>query len=55
MRSHHGAAKHCLRVLATVPLDRAKEFDVHGPVVVCERCDSAPGADETLHVTDDWD
>jgi hypothetical protein len=22
--------QHCLRVLATVPLDRAKEFDVHG-------------------------
>jgi hypothetical protein len=33
---------HCGRVVATVSLEHAEKFDVHGPLVVCERCDSAP-------------
>jgi hypothetical protein len=45
---------HCIGGLAAVQLDHAEEFDLRGPVVVCARCDSAPHADERLHVPDDW-
>ena len=45
---------HCVRVVTTVSLEDAGKFDMLGPLVVCERCDSAPAADETLHVPDDW-
>jgi hypothetical protein len=42
-------------VLAAVQLEPADELHVRGPVVVCERCDTAPGADETLLLPEDWD
>jgi len=45
---------HCVRVVATVSLEHAEKFDMRGPLVVCEWCDSAPPADETLHVPEDW-
>jgi hypothetical protein len=45
---------HCVGGLAAVPLDHADEFAVRGPVVVCERCDSAPHAAESVHLPDDW-
>ena len=45
---------HCVGVVATVSLEHAEKFDMRGPLVVCERCDRASPADETLHVPDDW-
>ena len=45
---------HCVSVVATVQLDHAEEFGVRAPVVICGRCDTVPGADETLHVPADW-
>jgi hypothetical protein len=47
--------QHCVGVLAAVALDQAQEFAARGPVLVCERCDSVPGTEETFHVPDDWD
>jgi len=46
---------HCVRVLATVPLDHAEEFNVQGGVLVCEQCDRVPDTGSVLHVPDDWD
>jgi hypothetical protein len=46
--------RHCVGVLSTVSLDHADEFGARGSVVVCERCDSVPAADEMLLVPDDW-
>jgi hypothetical protein len=43
-----------LRIVATVSLDRAEEFDVRGVAVLCERCDGVPDPDHTVHVPDDW-